>query len=179
MVLTAGGRAPSAAGDKVKYKLAEAKVMATEVGAQHLQKCLIMNPLQKCKAHTSLQFGRLRSNRFGENGLTDAYRTVFPKQAAPKSHAVLFCHEQLPPDTRCGELHGGLSSRKPGVAAADCKNSVTQGMADCKPAKTEAGQQNANQLQRSAQAAKITNLAELMRQQEAELQIRLNDAACG
>jgi len=75
-----------------------------------------MNQLQKCKAHTSLQFGRLRSNRFGENGLTDAYRAVFSKQAAPKSHAFLFCHEPLSPDTRCGELRGGLSSRKPGAA---------------------------------------------------------------
>ena len=80
-----------------------------------LQKCLIMNPLQICKAHSSLKFYRLRSNRFGENRLTDACRAVFQKQAAPKSRAVLFCHEPLPPSTRCGELRGGLSSREPGA----------------------------------------------------------------
>ena len=74
-----------------------------------------MNPLQKCNAHKSLQFYRLKSNRFDENGLTDACRAVFSKQAAPKSHAFLFCHEPLPPDTRCGELRGGLSSRPPGA----------------------------------------------------------------
>ena len=74
-----------------------------------------MNLLQKCNAHTSLQFGRCRSNRFGENRLTDACRAVFPKQAAPKSHAFLFCHEPLPPGSRCGELHEGLSSRLPGT----------------------------------------------------------------
>ena len=89
--------------------------MATQVGASLLQKCLIMNPLQKCKAHTSLQFYRLKSNRFGENRLTDARRAVFPKQAAPKSHAFLFCHEPLPPDTRCGEHRRGLSSREHGA----------------------------------------------------------------
>ena len=46
----------------------------------------------------SLQFYRLKSNRFDENGLTDACRAVFSKQAAPKSHAVLFCHEPPPPE---------------------------------------------------------------------------------
>ena len=79
-----------------------------------------MNSLQKCNAHTSQQFGRLRSNRFGENGLTDACRAVFSKQAAPRSHAFLSCHEPLPPDSRCGELRGGLSSRPPGVGTATC-----------------------------------------------------------
>ena len=103
MVLTAGGRTPPAAGDKVKCKPAETEVMATYVGALLLQKRLIMNPLQKCKAHSSLQFYRRRSNRFGENGLTDACRAIFSKQAAPKSHAFLFCHEPLPPGTRCGK----------------------------------------------------------------------------
>ena len=58
---------------------------------------------------------QLRSDRFGENRLTDACRAVFQKQAAPKSHAVLFCHEPLQPGTRCGELRGGLSSRPPGA----------------------------------------------------------------
>ena len=72
-----------------------------------------MNPLQKYNAHKSLQFCRLRSDRFGENRLTDACRAVFSKQAALKSHAFLFCHEPLPPSTRCGELRGGLSSREP------------------------------------------------------------------
>ena len=61
-----------------------------------------MNPLQRCKVHTSLQFGRLRSNRFGENRLTDACGAVFSKQAAPRSHAFFSCHEPLPPGTRCG-----------------------------------------------------------------------------
>ena len=75
-----------------------------------------MNPLQKCNAHTPLQFYRRRCNRFGENRLTDACRAVFPKQAAPKSHAFFSCHEPLLPDTRCGELHGGLSSREHGSA---------------------------------------------------------------
>ena len=75
-----------------------------------------MNPLQKYNAHKSLQFCRLRSNRFGENGLTDACSAVFQKQAALESHAFLFCHEPLQPSTRCGELRGGLSSRVPGVA---------------------------------------------------------------
>ena len=70
-----------------------------------------MNPLQKCNAHTSLQFRRLRSNRFGENCLTDACRAVFSKQAAPKSGAFFSCHGPLPPSTLCGELRGGLSSR--------------------------------------------------------------------
>ena len=74
-----------------------------------------MNPLQKCKDHSSLQFYRCRSNRFGKNGLTDACRAVFPKQAAPKSHAVLVCHESLSPSMRSGELRGGLSSRPPGA----------------------------------------------------------------
>ena len=74
-----------------------------------------MNPLQICKAHTSLHFYRLRGNRFGENRLTDACRAVFPKQAAPKSGAFFSCHEPLPPDTRCGELRGELTSRAPGA----------------------------------------------------------------
>ena len=74
-----------------------------------------MNPLQKCNAHKSQQFGRLWSNRFGENRLTDACRAVFSKQAAPKYHAFLFCHEPLSPGTRCGEFRGGLSSRAPGA----------------------------------------------------------------
>ena len=60
-----------------------------------------MNLLQK----------RRRSNRFGEKGLTDACRAVFPKQAAPKSGAFFSCHGPLPPSTLCGELRGGLSSR--------------------------------------------------------------------
>ena len=81
----------------------------------HLQKWLIITLLQKYYAHKSLQFYRRRSNRFGENGLTDACRAVFQKQAAPKSHSVLFCHEPLQPGTRCGELRGGLSSRPPGA----------------------------------------------------------------
>ena len=72
-----------------------------------------MNPLQRYKAHTSLHFYRLRGNRFGENGLTDACSAVFSKQAAPRSHAFFSCHEPLPPGTRCGELRGGLSSREP------------------------------------------------------------------
>ena len=74
-----------------------------------------MNPLQRCKDHSSLQFDRRRSNRFGENRLTDAYRAVFQKQAAPKSHAFFSCHEPLPPGMRSGELRGGLSSRPPGA----------------------------------------------------------------
>ena len=74
-----------------------------------------MNPLQKCKDHSSQQFGRLRSNRFGKNGLTDACRAAFSKQAAPRSHAFLSCHEAPPPGTCCGELRGGLSSRLSGV----------------------------------------------------------------
>ena len=78
-----------------------------------LQKCLIIRLLQTCKDPIYLQFGRLWSNRFGENRLTDACRAVFSKQAAPRSHAFLSCHEPLPPDTRCGELRGGLSSRVP------------------------------------------------------------------
>ena len=76
-----------------------------------MSKYLIISRLQRDNGPSSLQFGRLWSNRFGENGLTDACRAVFSKQAAPKSHAFLFCHEPLPPDTRCGELRGGLSSR--------------------------------------------------------------------
>ena len=71
--------------------------------------------ITKMQGSSSLQFYRRRSNRFGENRLTDACRAVFQKQAAPKSHAFLFCHEPLPPDTRCGEHRGGLSSRPPGV----------------------------------------------------------------
>ena len=70
-----------------------------------------MNPLQKCNAHTSLQFAQRRSNRFGENRLAGHCRAVFSKQAAPRSHAFFSCHEPLPPDSRCGELRGGLSSR--------------------------------------------------------------------
>ena len=81
-----------------------------------------MNPLQKCNAHSSLQFCRLRSNRFGENRLTDACRAVFSKQAAPKSHAFLFCHEPLPPGMRCGELRGGLSSHPPGAESLKHRN---------------------------------------------------------
>ena len=81
-----------------------------------------MNPLQKYNAHKSLQFCRLRSDRFGENGLTDACRAVFQKQAALKSHAFLFCHEPLQPSTRCGELRGGLSSR---VSAAAGLSALT------------------------------------------------------
>ena len=88
----------------------------------HLQKWLIMTFLQKCNAHTSLQFCRLRSNKFGENGLTDACRAVFSKQAAPRSHAFFSCHDPLPPDTRCGELRGGLSSR---VSAAAGLSALT------------------------------------------------------
>ena len=76
-----------------------------------MSKYLIISRLQRDNGPSSLQFGRLWSNRFGENRLTDACRAVFSKQAAPKSHAFLFCHEPLPPDTRCGELRGGLSSR--------------------------------------------------------------------
>ena len=73
-----------------------------------------MNPLQKYKAHSSQQFGRLRSNMFGENRLTDTCRAVFSKRAAPMSHDFFSCQgpRQAPtPDTRCGELRGGLSSR--------------------------------------------------------------------
>ena len=90
------------------------EVVATQ-GALLLQKCLIMNPLQKCKDHSSLQFYRRRSNRFGKNRLTDACRAVFSKQAAPRSHAFFSCHEPLSPDTRCGEHRRGLSSRPPGA----------------------------------------------------------------
>ena len=75
-----------------------------------------MKLLQKYKAPSSLQFSRYRSNRFGENRLTDACRAVFSKQAAPKSHAFLSCHEPLSPGTRCGELRGGISSHPPGMA---------------------------------------------------------------
>ena len=152
-----------------------------------LQKYLIMNPLQKYKAHSSQQFGRLRSNMFGENRLTDTCRAVFSKRAAPMSHDFFSCQvpRQAPtPDTRCGELRGGLSSRPPGAESlkqykaaaaesacrqyravrwfllpgaelrprrqsADCKNAVTQSMADCKPAKTEAGQHVANLLKQT------------------------------
>ena len=81
-----------------------------------MQKCLIMNPLQKCNAHTSLKFSRCRSNMFGENRLTDACRAVFSKQAAPKSHAFFSCHEPLPPGSRCGEHRRRLSSRMPATA---------------------------------------------------------------
>ena len=81
-----------------------------------------MNLLQKYEAHSSLQFGRLRSNRFGENRLTDACRVVFQKQAAPKSHAFLSCREPLPPSTRCGELRGGLSSRPAGAESLKHRN---------------------------------------------------------
>ena len=75
-----------------------------------------MNFLQTGGAHTSLQLYRRKSNRFGKNVLTDACRAVFSKQAAPRSHAFFGCHEPLPPDTRCGELRGGLSSHPPGMA---------------------------------------------------------------
>ena len=80
-----------------------------------MSKYLIISRLQRDNGPSSLQFGRLWSNRFGENRLTDACRAVFSKQAAPKSHAFLFCHEPLSPGTRCGELRGGLSSREPGA----------------------------------------------------------------
>ena len=43
---------------------------------------------------------RLRSNTFGKNGLTDACRAVFSKQAAPMSHDFFSSHEPLPPDTQ-------------------------------------------------------------------------------
>ena len=59
---------------------------------------------------------------FGENGLAGVCKAVFSKQAAPKSLAFLFCHEPLPPGSRCGELHGGLSSREPGVRPAIQRN---------------------------------------------------------
>ena len=80
-----------------------------------MQKCLIIRLLQTCKDPIYLQFSRLWSNRLGENGLTDACRAVFSELAAPKSHAFLFCHEPLPPGTRCGELCRWLSSRPPGA----------------------------------------------------------------
>ena len=67
-----------------------------------MSKYLIISRLQRDNGPSSLQFGRLWSNRFGENRLTDACRGVFSKQAAPKSHAFLFCHEPLSPGTRCG-----------------------------------------------------------------------------
>ena len=85
-----------------------------------------MNPLQKCKAHSSLQFYRHRSNRFGGNGLTDACRAVFSKHAAPKSHAFFSCHEPLPPGTRCGELRGWPSSRPPGAESLKHRNQPRQ-----------------------------------------------------
>ena len=85
-----------------------------------------MNPLQKCKDHSSLQFYRHRSNRFGGNGLTDACRAVFSKHAAPKSHAFFSCHGPLPPDTRCGELRGGPSSRPPGAESLKHRNQPRQ-----------------------------------------------------
>ena len=87
-----------------------------------MQKYLIISLLQRDNGPTYLQFGRLRSNRFGENRLTDACRAVFPKQAAPRSHAFFSCHEPLPPGTRSGELRGGLSSR---VAAAAGLSALT------------------------------------------------------
>ena len=76
-----------------------------------MPKYLIISLLQRDNGHTSLQFGRLRSNRFGKNGLTGACRAVFSKQAAPMSHDFFSCHAPLPPGKRCGELRGGLSSR--------------------------------------------------------------------
>ena len=79
-----------------------------------MSKYLIISRLQRDNGPSSLQFGRLWSNRFGENRLTDACRAVFSKQAAPKSQDF-FCHEPLPPGTRCGEFRGGLSSRPPGA----------------------------------------------------------------
>ena len=84
-----------------------------EEEALDLPKYLIISRLQRDNGPSYLQFGRLWSNRFGENGLTDACRAVFSKQAAPRSHAFFSCHEPLPPGTRCGELRGGLSSREP------------------------------------------------------------------
>ena len=81
-----------------------------------MPKYLIISCLQRDNDPSSLQFGRLRSNRFGENRLTGHCRAVFSKQAAPRSHAFFSCHEPLPPGTRCGELRGGLSSRKPATA---------------------------------------------------------------
>ena len=82
----------------------------------HLQKWLIMTFLQKCKTHTSLQFGRCRSNRFDENRLTGTCRAVFSKQATPRSHAFFSGYEPLSPSTHCGELRGGISSHPPGMA---------------------------------------------------------------
>ena len=76
-----------------------------------MPKYLIISRLQRDNDPSYLQFGRLRSNRFGKNRLTGHCGAVFSKQAAPKSHAFLFCHEPLPPSTRCGKHRGGLSSR--------------------------------------------------------------------
>ena len=84
-----------------------------EEEALDLPKYLIISRLQRDNGPSSLQFRRLRSNRFGENRLTDACRAVFSKQAAPRSHAFFSCHEPLSPGTRCGELRGELSSREP------------------------------------------------------------------
>ena len=81
-----------------------------------MSKYLIISRLQRDNDPSYLQFGRLRSNRFGKNRLTGHCGAIFSKQAAPRSHAFFSCHEPLPPDTRCGELRGGLSSRV--VAAA-------------------------------------------------------------
>ena len=81
----------------MNYKSGTAKQWQL-IGVSLLQKCLIINPLQKHNAHKSLQFYRCRSNRFGENGLTGHCGAVFSKQAAPKSHAFFGCYEPLPPD---------------------------------------------------------------------------------
>ena len=93
----------------------DCKSDSTEVGAPHLPKYLIISRLQRDNDPSYLQFGRLRSNRFGENRLIGHCRAVFSKQAAPRSHAFFSCREPLPPGTCCGELRGELSSRKPGA----------------------------------------------------------------
>ena len=80
-----------------------------------MPKYLIISRLQRDSDPSYLQFGRLRSNRFGKNRLTGHCGAVFSKQAAPRSHAFFSCHEPLPPDTRYGELRGWLSSRKHGA----------------------------------------------------------------
>ena len=49
-----------------------------------------------CRQTSALQFGRHRSNRFGENRFTGHCRTVFSKQAAPRSHVFILCQEPLP-----------------------------------------------------------------------------------
>ena len=95
-----------------------------------------MNPLQKYKAHSSQQFGRLRSNMFGENRLTDTCRAVFSKRAAPMSHDFFSC--QGPRQAPCaghalrGAPRRALLARTrlrwicnpviPSHAPADCKS---------------------------------------------------------